>query len=273
MGLLDGKTAIITGGGTGIGLGIAKLFHSEGANVVLCGRRMDKLTEAAAKISQGGEAVFTVQADVTVEADIKRIVEVTVKKTGKIDILVNNAGIRVYGRLDEIDPALWDAMMNTNTRSSWRLMVAVLPEMRRVGGGSIINMSSIAGIKAFEGNGIYGISKAALQQLSQVMAMEVASENIRVNVICPGVVEGTDVFDSIDGKENIQKRYDQMRVLHPMGRNGQLIDVAEAALFLASDQSSWITGIILPVDGGRHLATNRPASISSGKLKKTDANV
>ncbi|MDP1990509.1 MAG: SDR family oxidoreductase [Syntrophales bacterium] len=263
MGLLDGKTAIITGGATGIGLGIAKLFHSEGAKIVLCGRRMDKLTEASTRICQSGEAVYTVQADVKVETDIKRIVEAAVKKTGRIDILVNNAGIRKYGKLEEIDPVLWDAMVNTNTRAPWRLMVAVLPEMRKVGRGSIINISSIAGTKAFEGNGVYGTSKAALQHLSQVMAMEVASENIRVNVICPGVVEDTEVFDSIVGKENIQKRYDQFRGLHPLGRNGKPRDIADAALFLASDQSSWITGIILPVDGGRHLATNRPPLLST----------
>jgi NAD(P)-dependent dehydrogenase (short-subunit alcohol dehydrogenase family) len=125
---------------------------------------------------------------------------------------------------------------------------------------AIINMSSIAGIKAFPTNGLYGTSKAALQVLSQVMAMEVASGNIRVNVICPAVVEDTELNDPIVGKENVQKRFDRMRPLHPMGRNGKPRDVADAALFLASDQSSYITGIILNVDGGRHLATNRPPS-------------
>jgi NAD(P)-dependent dehydrogenase (short-subunit alcohol dehydrogenase family) len=165
-----------------------------------------------------------------------------------------------FGKLYEMDPLLWDALMNVNARAPWRLMVAVLPEMRKVGAGSIINISSIAGLKAFSGNGMYGTSKAALQHLSQVMAIEVAPENIRVNVICPAVVEDTELSIPIVGKENIQKRYDTMRPLHPLGRNGKPKDIADAALFLASDQSSWITGIILNVDGGRHLATNRPPS-------------
>jgi NAD(P)-dependent dehydrogenase (short-subunit alcohol dehydrogenase family) len=260
MGLLNGKTAIITGGGSGIGLEISRLFHKEGAKVVICGRRMDKLAEASSRISETGEGVFTIKADVTVEADVKRLVEGAVEKTGRIDILVNNAGFMRFGKLYEMDPLLWDALMNVNARAPWRLMVAVLPEMRKVGAGSIINISSIAGLKAFSGNGMYGTSKAALQHLSQVMAIEVASENIRVNVICPAVVEDTELSIPIVGKENIQKRYDTMRPLHPLGRNGKPKDIADAALFLASDQSSWITGIILNVDGGRHLATNRPPS-------------
>jgi NAD(P)-dependent dehydrogenase (short-subunit alcohol dehydrogenase family) len=261
MGLLDQKSAIITGGGTGIGLAIAKRFHEEGANVVICGRRMDKISEAVKKISQNGEGVYAVQADVTVEDDIKKIAEVTTEKTGRIDILVNNAGTRQYGRLEEINPQIWDVMMNTNARAPWRLMVAVLPGMRKVGGGSIINISSIAGTKAYVGNGIYGTSKAALQHLSQVMAMEMASENIRVNVISASVVEDTEIFDEVLGSETTQRGYVQMQALHPLGRNGKPKDIADAAFFLASDQSLWITGITLSVDGGRNIATNNPVSM------------
>lgn len=221
---------------------------------------MDKLTEASSTISPKGQRVYPIQADVTVDEDIKRVVEEAVKKTGRIDILINNAGLMRFGRLEEVDPSLWDVLMNTNVRAPWRLMVGVLPEMRKVGGGSIINISSIAGIKAHIGNGFYCTSKAALQQLSQVMAVEVASENIRVNVICPAMVEDTELNDPIVGRENVQKRYDLFRPLHPLGRNGKPRDIADAALFLASDQSSWITGVILSVDGGRHLSTNRPPS-------------
>jgi NAD(P)-dependent dehydrogenase (short-subunit alcohol dehydrogenase family) len=258
MGLLEGKTAIVTGGGTGIGREIAKRFHEEGAKVVICGRRLEKLMEASSIISKNGERIYPIKADVTVDSEVKRIVEKAVQKTGRIDILVNNAGIMRFGKLEEVPPSLWDELMNVNARAPWRLMVAVLPEMRKVGGGSIINISSIAGIKAFPGNGFYGMSKGALQQISQVLAIEVASENIRVNVICPAIVEDTELNDPIVGKENVRSRYDRMRPLHPLGRNGKPKDIAEAALFLASDQSSWITGIILNVDGGRHLATNRP---------------
>jgi NAD(P)-dependent dehydrogenase (short-subunit alcohol dehydrogenase family) len=258
MGLLNGKTAIVTGGGTGIGREISRRFHEEGAKVVICGRRMEKLLEASSSISPKGERIYPIKADVTVEADIKRVVEETVRNTGRIDVLVNNAGIMRFGKLEAVPLSLWDELVNVNARAPWRLMVAVLPEMRKVGGGSIVSISSIAGLKAFPTNGLYGMSKAALQHLSQVLAVEVASENIRVNVICPAVVEDTELNDPIVGKESVQARYNLMRPLHPMGRNGKPKDIAEAALFLASDQSSWITGILFNVDGGRHLATNRP---------------
>lgn len=258
MGLLEGKTAIVTGGGTGIGREIAKRFHEEGAKVVICGRRLEKLMEASSIISKKGEGIYPVKADMTVDNDIKRIVEEAVKKTGRIDVLVNNAGIMRFGKLEAVSPSLWDELVNVNALGPWRLMVSVLPEMRKVGGGAIINISSIAGIKAFSGNGLYGAAKAVLQKFSQVLALEVASENIRVNVICPGMVEDTELNDAIVGKENVHKRYDQWRPLHPLQRNGKPKDIADAALFLASDQSSLITGIILNVDGGRHLATNRP---------------
>ncbi len=258
MGLLDNKTALITGGATGIGLAIAQRFHQEGALVVICGRRKEKLIEAEGKISAGKERVLAVQADVTVEDDVKRLVAETVKAGGTVDILVNNAGIMRFEQLEDSDLALWDRLMKTNTYAPWRLMVEVLPPMRKAGGGSIINLSSIAGLKALPGAGVYCTTKAALQMLSQVMALEVAGDKIRINLICPGLVEDTELADPIFGKEGVPGFYARLRSLHPLGRSGRPQDVADTALFLASDQSAWITGVILPVDGGRHLATNRP---------------
>jgi NAD(P)-dependent dehydrogenase (short-subunit alcohol dehydrogenase family) len=268
MGYLDGKTAIITGGGTGIGLAIAQRFHREGAQVVICGRRLEKLKEAAKLISSRGERNHVVQGDVTAEEDRRKIVKEAVEKTGRIDILVNNAGVMKFGKLEAVDLSYWDTLLNVNALAPWRLMIAVLPEMRKVGGGSIVNISSLAGVEAFPANGLYGTSKVALQKLSQVLAMEVAPENIRVNVICPGVVEDTELNDEVFGKENVPIRYEQMRPLHPLGRNGKPKDVANAALFLASDQSSWITGILLNLDGGRHLASNRPSTVGAADLKR-----
>jgi NAD(P)-dependent dehydrogenase (short-subunit alcohol dehydrogenase family) len=258
MGQLDGKTAIITGGGTGIGRAIAQRFHDEGSLVVICGRRKEKLIETAETLVTGSSRVFTVKADITVERDIRRLFEETVKKTGRIDILVNNAGVMRFGMLGETPQKEWDLMMKTNAWGPWRLMVNVLPYMKKGGGGSIINISSIAGIKSFPGTGVYCASKAALQVLSQVAAMESAPENIRVNCILPGLVEDTELSNPIFGKENVPAFWDRMRALHPMGRNGKPQDIADAALFLASDRSSWITGVLLSVDGGRHMATNRP---------------
>jgi len=261
MGKLDSKTAIITGGGTGIGLAIAQRFHDEGAYVVICGRRKEKLTEAESIISSHGDRVYSVTADVTKEEDIIRLIDETIKKTGRIDILVNNAGIMRFGMLHETPIEEWESMMNTNAFGPWRLMVHAAPYMRKAGGGSIINLSSISGIKAFPGAGIYCTSKAALQMISQVMSMEAAADNIRVNLILPALVEDTELAIPIFGRENIPDFYKKLRNLHPLGRNGKPQDIADAALFFASDDSSWITGVMLNVDGGRHLTTNRPVDV------------
>ena len=261
MGKLDSKTALITGGGTGIGLAIAQRFHEEGAFIVICGRRKEKLSEAVKTISPNGERVHSVVADITIEDDIIRLIQETVKTAGRIDILVNNAGIMRFGKLHETPIDEWESMMKTNAFGPWRLMVHAVPHMRKAGGGSIINLSSISGIKALAGAGIYCTSKAALQMVSQVMSMETAADNIRVNLILPALVEDTELAEPIFGKENIPDFYNRLRNLHPMGRNGKPRDIADAALFFASEESSWITGVMLSVDGGRHLATNRPADI------------
>lgn len=258
MGLLDAKTAIVTGGAGGIGLAIARRFHAEGARVVMCDIKADKLPQACAQLSQRGERVHAVTADVTVEEDIQRTVAETVAKFGGVHVLVNNAGLLHFGKLDESPPSVWDRIMRTNAYAAWRFMVAVLPEMRRAGGGAIINISSINGIKAFPGAGLYCASKAALQMVSQVMAMEVAADNIRVNLILPGLVEDTDFVLEEVGAENLAGFYQSLRPLHPLGRSAKPEDVAKAALFLASEQSDFITGVLLNVDGGRHMATNRP---------------
>ena len=259
MGQLNGKTAVITGAGTGIGRAIAQRFHDEGAHVVITGRRKEKLMETAALIGPDSDRVYSIVADVTVEEDIKRLFEASAGKTGAIDILVNNAGVMRFGPLTETPVEEFHLMLNTNTWGPWRLMVNVLPYMEKNGGGSIINISSIAGIKSYPGAGVYCMSKAALQVLSQVFAMEHADSNIRVNCILPAVVEDTELSNPIFGEEGVPGFWEKMRPLHPLGRNGKPNDIADAALFFATNESSWITGTLLNVDGGRHMATNRPA--------------
>ena len=256
---LENKTAVITGGGTGIGRAIAKRFLDEGAYVILAGRRQEKLNESAKAISPQGERVETVPTDVTVEEDIENLLAVAAQRTGAVDILVNNAGAMQFAPLDAAPMSDWDLMMKTNAWGPWRLMAHVVPYMKKAGGGSIVNISSIAGIKAFPGASIYCASKAALQVFSQVAAMEYAPEKIRVNCILPAVVEDTELAASALGEENVQAFLDRFGPLHPLGRNGKPADIADAALFFASPQSSWITGVLLNVDGGRHMTTNRPA--------------
>jgi meso-butanediol dehydrogenase/(S,S)-butanediol dehydrogenase/diacetyl reductase len=262
MNLLNGKVALITGGGTGIGLEIAKRFSSEGASSMICGRRQEPLQQAVDGMSSTGFPAGFFLADLTREQDIKELVRFTADRYGRIDILVNCAGVMRYGKLDEMEKRDWDLQMSINTYAPWRLSKEVIPWMSGKAGGSIINISSIAGNKAYPNAGVYCTSKAALQMLSQVMAMELADRRIRVNLICPGMVEDTELVDPMIKREDIPAFYARVRPLHPMGRSGKPGDIASAALFFASEESSWITGAILPVDGGRHMATNRPAVIN-----------
>lgn len=258
MGLLVGKVALVTGGGTGIGLGIAKRFAREGAAVMICGRREEVLRAAVAQIAADSSQAAHCVADLTQEDDTKRLVTATLAKFGKLDVLVNCAGIMRYGRLDEVAQTDWHTQMGTNLYAPWRLSKEVAPHMAAAG-GSIINISSIAGNEAYPNAGVYCTTKAALQTMSRVMAMELAERQIRVNLICPGMVEDTELVDPMIKHEDIPSFYARIRPLHPLGRSGKPEDIAAAAVFFASDQSSWITGAVLPVDGGRHMATNRPA--------------
>jgi meso-butanediol dehydrogenase/(S,S)-butanediol dehydrogenase/diacetyl reductase len=247
MGVIENKTAIITGGGTDIGQEIARRFHAEGARVILCGRRQESLRQACSAIDPGGDRIHGLKVDVTRKEEVKGIVDLALEKTGRIDILVNNDELMEFGKLDRTNPSLWIELMDTNAYAPWRLMVAVLQEMRRQGGGSIINISSIAGTIPFAGAGIYGASQAALQMISRVIAKEVASDNIRVNLICPAIV---------GEKEAPPQQGDGVTEL--TGKRGNPEDVADAALFLVSEQSSWLTGITLDLDGGRHLSAGPP---------------
>ena len=187
------------------------------------------------------------------------MVEAVADRGRGLDVLVNCAGIMRFGRLDGLDPAGMRAMFDVNTFAPWRMSVAALPLLRRRGGGAIVNIASISGTRPFEGSGAYCMSKAALVMLTQVMALELAGEGIRVNAVCPA-------WWRIPGSATRCSRRTRWRHpttgsgrSHPLGRNGTPADVAEAVLFLAGPASSWITGAILPLDGGRHLTTNRPA--------------
>lgn len=185
---LYGKIAVITGGGSGIGRGLALALAAEGAKVVVCGRRVNKLEETVqAVLERGGEAQL-IQADVSIEEDVDRLVEFTLEHYGHIDILINNAGVYDGAAVHNIRPETWDRIMDVNLRGPYLVTRAVLPHMRTRQTGHIINISSESGIGYEDGDGAYGTSKHALNAFAEYVQRENQGLNIRVNTICPGMV-------------------------------------------------------------------------------------
>ena len=240
---LANKVAIVTGGGSGIGRAIAVAFAHEDAKVVISGRDQKKLDATAKEI---GENCLTVSADLSNSADIKKLVHATIQRFKRIDVLVNNAGVLLPGTAESFTEAEWDQTFNVNVRGVWLLSRAVLQHMRAVGGGSIINIASVLSLTGARNRVAYAASKGAVLQMSRSMALDHAPERIRVNCICPGMVETEMVAPFIQDESARNLRVG----MHPLGRLGRPEDVSGAAVLLASDESSWITGAAFPVDGG-----------------------
>lgn len=246
-GRLQDKVALITGAGTGIGRAIAAAFAREGARVGLVGRRK-VLLESTAKEIGGGSLV--IEADVTIRSDIDRALGETVSRFGGLNVLVNNAGVLHVGNAEQITDHQWDEIFNVNVRGLWQFSKATLPLLRKQGGGSIINIASVLGVNGARHRAAYASSKGAVVLLTKCMAIDHGHENIRVNAICPGFVETEltqQVFAQAADADAVRR---ERTAAHPIGRLGQPHDVAGLAVFLASDESAWVTGAILPVDGG-----------------------
>lgn len=247
---LEGRTSIITGGGTGIGAAMAQRFHEEGAAVFICGRRAEKLKETLLRIAPTGERFFTIQADIASEEEARGLVRFAMEKTGRIDVLVNNAG--THGRRDhritpvlELDRSEWERIMATNLTSAFICSKEVLPVMIEQKHGNILNVSSLAAKTGGLVNGAhYVASKAGMMGLTKSLARGYASSNIRVNTLCLGRFE-------TPSNVNVPEEFHQKVVSQiPLGRVGTLREAAEAALFLVSDASSYVTGATLDVNGG-----------------------
>jgi len=255
--LLNGKVAIVTGGGRGIGRVIAKKFAAEGARVVVSARTEGEIRQVAAEIRSAGGEAEAVAADVSREAECERIVETAQSSFGAIHVLVNNAG--VYGPVrpvEKISPREWDEVIAVNLRGPFLLSRLVLPEMYRQGEGAIVNITSIAAKAAFQLNSPYAASKAGLIGLTHTLAAEAARKGVRVNAISPGPVPETKMSQDLGRKLAEYFQADNEKLFQGMlqgilqGRPQTAEEIAAAALFLVSDQSSAITGQTLNVDGG-----------------------
>ena len=249
---LADKVAIITGAGSGIGRTSAILFAKEGARIVVADINDAGAQETVTAISSGGGEAMAVHTDVTRAAEVKNLGRVTKDKYGKVDILFNNAGIpQQTMSFEKVTDALWDRIFATNVKSIFLTAKSIVPMMKAAGGGVIINLASISGIRPRPGNLAYSASKAAVILLTKSLALEVAPFNIRVNCINP---VGTDT--PMLGKffaEGVSLEEGKKATINtiPLGRLSMPEDVANAALFLASDESSMLTGVGIDVDGGR----------------------
>ena len=247
-GELQGKVALITGGTTGIGRDTAVLFAKEGAKVVISGRRETEGRETIElATAAGGQATF-VKSDVAKASDVQALVQKTVETYGRLDIAFNNAGVEgQWSPLVEQTEENWDYVHNINLKGLWlSLKYEVQQMLKQGGGGAIVNMSSVAGLMGFAGSGIYVASKHGVLGLTKVAAVEYAAAGIRVNAVCPAVIE-TPMADRAFSDPVANAR---VRAMHPLGRFGKPIEVAQAVLWLCSDKSSFTTGQYIGIDGG-----------------------
>ncbi len=247
MARLDGKVAIISGGARGQGATEARMFAKEGAKIVI-GDLLDAEGQAvAAEIAEAGGDCTYVHLDVTSEDDWRAAVETAVSEYGKVDVLVNNAGILMNGNVEQTTPEAWDAVLDVNAKGVFLGTRAVIGEMRKAGGGSIVNISSIAGMVGSPTMTAYNASKGAVRLLTKSTALQYAKEGIRVNSIHPGPID-TEMIRILwqDPSRGLEETLARV----PLGRMGTAEDVANGALFLASDESSFMTGSELVMDGG-----------------------
>ena len=246
---LENKVAIITGSANGMGKAEAERFAKEGAKVVIADIVEDLMLKVESSIIENGGEAISIKLDITKESDWKQAISKTIETYGKIDILVNNAGIGLF-EMDPFSVDAWDTFMDVNAKGAFLGMKYVIPEMMKNGGGSIVNIVSMSSFVVHPVIHIgYNASKGAFQIASKAVAVKYAKDNIRVNAIHPGVMPPMSTSKQITDPK-VKADYEKMFIATPMGRRGKVEEVANAALFLASDEASFITGADLVVDGG-----------------------
>lgn len=253
----NNKIVIVTGASSGIGAATAQLLASKGAQLVLTGRNKSNLVSIATACTQpSAPQPLTVVADVTNETDAERIITDTIEKFGRLDVLINSAGIIESGTIETSSLEQYDRIMNTNVRSIFHLTQLAVPHLIKTK-GNVVNLSSVCGIRSFPNVLAYNISKSAVDQFTNCIALELASYGVRANSVCPGVIVTELHKRGGMTAEAYAKFLENCKNTHALGRPGEVKEVAAAITFLASDEASFITGVQLPVDGGRQLLCPR----------------
>jgi meso-butanediol dehydrogenase / (S,S)-butanediol dehydrogenase / diacetyl reductase len=267
---LEGKVALITGGGTGIGAAIAQRFIAEGASVCITGRRQEMLDKVALSLPAG--KVITCAGDVSSYADVERMVSTVIEFGGQLDVLVNNAGMSYHGSVTELSPEEWRRVLDVNLTGPFLVMKASIPYMLKAGGGSIINIASLAGLRCIPAGSAYCSSKAGLIMLTQQAALDYGPSKIRCNVICPGpiqtpMLEGGMSLLKDRLKTDLNGAFSYFSAYSPLQRVAAPSEISGICAFLASEDSSFMTGVVLPADGGAAIVDVNGVTMSQAMKK------
>lgn len=246
--VFSGKSVIVTGGTSGIGLATADLFARSGANLIVTGKNRDKGLKALKQIKGKGNVEFF-KGNVSIYADAEKLIALAEKKHGGLDVLVNNAGVYLAKKIDETSEEEWDWIMNTNLKGVYVVSKHSIKSLRK-SRGCIVNVASVSGLVGVRNEAAYCASKGGVIQLTKAMALDYAGDGIRVNAVCPGDVETPMMWEALNRVEDKNMAVEKDKALHPLGRFGKADEVAKLILYLASEDAAFVTGSAVSIDGG-----------------------